>query len=176
MKEGKVFDRPWAVWKQNYFPSQITSTLGTLTWNGWDRQKCEDGELDMVPGNRPTNYPSCKEVPWILATTTASNHETVRIHGRYKSVSRTSLMDSRRNWQSVEFSEWHKLRKENLLRLHQHHKSDISGTNLKHTGIIPEDLWHFTKLFAETDDYTNWVYLYSCLRGCGKIVDGSSSN
>ncbi len=41
-ERGKFFDRPWVVWKQNYFPSQITNTLGTLTWSGRDRRLRSD--------------------------------------------------------------------------------------------------------------------------------------
>lgn len=41
-KRGKFFDHPWVAWKQNYFPSQITNTLATLTWSGWDRRVRSD--------------------------------------------------------------------------------------------------------------------------------------
>lgn len=36
-KRGKFFDHPRAVKRQNHFPSQIISTLETLTWNDWNR-------------------------------------------------------------------------------------------------------------------------------------------
>lgn len=69
-ERGKFFDQPWAAWKQNYFPSQITDALGTET----------DGRgvmLQTLNKRERESYTSAAFSCWHMETDSRSVHISI---------------------------------------------------------------------------------------------------